>query len=104
MILQALMFIASAGALAAYVCRLDALSWRKHRATWMIAHLTHAATSAWVMTEAAQDRVTWFGGFLLFCALFWLAISFRSWRHGPPAYAFRPGHAPVRVRRVWFEA
>jgi len=80
-------FIASAATLAAYVCRLDALSWRIHRPAVIAAHMLPAVVCAFVMTEAAQGLGCWWHLAAIGAAAGWLVGTFRDWRNGPPGYA-----------------
>ncbi len=81
--------IISVIALGAYVCRLDALSWRRHRFELVAGHLAGACSCAWVLVEAAQNSAGWPEAALMVLPVGWLFASFAKWRHGPPVCAGR---------------
>jgi hypothetical protein len=85
------LFVSSAATLGAYVCRLDVLTWRRHRASVIVWHIVGATGCAWVMTQAGQGASG--AGCLvpLAAAITWLATSYHDWRNGPPPYAFKRG-------------
>jgi hypothetical protein len=94
--MNAVLFIAAAIALGAYVCRLDALHWRQHRISVVLIHLLQACSCAWVITQAAQGLATWEHASITATALGWLWVTFWSWRNGPPAHALRRAYISVR--------
>lgn len=89
MIFDAMLFVAAASALAAYVCRLDALSWVRHRAPYIVAHLAGGMVCAWVVFKAGAGEAGPACIVPLAAAVAGLAMTFRAWRNGPPAYTLR---------------
>lgn len=81
---------------AAYVCRVDALSWRAHPVL-MAAHTAGALPAVWVLAVAAQggDGLVLVGALGASVAL--LVVLYRRMPgHEPPA---PPAAAPVPVRQ-----
>lgn len=71
---------------AAYVCRLDALSWRTAKPTAVGFHLAALLYLAGCGTTALSGQPLgheWLG--MAVCGL-WLVQSWPTWRHGPPAH------------------
>lgn len=69
---------------AAYVCRLDALSWRTAKPTAVAFHLAALLYLAGCATTAMGGRelgFEWLG--MAMCGL-WLVQSWPTWRNGPP--------------------
>lgn len=87
--MNAVLFIASLAALAAYVCRLDALSWARHKASFIALHLLGAGCCAWALTQAAEGIATAGCALAVGMAACWLWVSFFSWRDGPPQHIER---------------
>lgn len=79
------LMIASLAALAAYVCRLDALTWREHRPLAVLIHIAGAAACTWVLFEAIGGRARPVDALALVAPVAWIAMSYARWRHGPPA-------------------
>lgn len=87
--MNAVLFIAAMVALAAYVCRIDTLSWGRHRASVIVLHLAGAGCCAWALTQAAEGVATVGCVLALIMAASWLWVSFWSWRSGPPRHVER---------------
>lgn len=87
--MNAVLFIASVVGLAAYVCRIDSLSWRKHRASVIVLHLAGAGCCAWALTQAAEGLATVGCALALAMAGCWLWVSWFNWRYGPPRHTER---------------
>lgn len=71
---------------AAYVCRLDALSWRTARPLVVAYHLTALLYLAGCATAALTGRDLGFEWLGMLLCLLWLWQSWPTWRHGPPAH------------------
>ena len=82
--IDVLVFISACGAVLAYLCRLDALQWGKHRADIILMHM------AWAGACAAAASHAWVGdaGLIDVCSvsgsLLWIFISYGTWRASVP--------------------
>lgn len=84
-----LLFSMATATLGAYICRLDALTWRRHRPVFVVMHLIQAWGCIWVMSEAVRGMSDP-GLFLVVgSAASWIVISYTAWRNGPPSHAWR---------------
>lgn len=90
-----ILVIVSLAALAAYVCRLDALHWSQHKASFIVLHIAGASSCAWVLTQAAAGNGTIGCGLSLGMSVAWLWVSFWSWRDGVPKHAWRDSRQPT---------
>ena len=82
--------------LAAYVCRLDALQWRTHRASIILLHLLGGASAAWGLVQAADGAATAGCWLAVGFAASWLWVSWFSWSAGVPAHFRRERYASPR--------
>lgn len=81
--------LAAAASLFGYVCRMDALHFREHRASVVLLHLGLAVLclfgllSAWEQETDIRDVVG------VCVSGLWLLISAHSWANGVPSYFLR---------------
>ena len=79
----------SMSAAPAYICRMDALRFRVHRAAVVLFHgllfvgSMGAGYQAWIGTVGISEVC------MVSTALLWIAVSLPSWRGGPPAHALK---------------
>lgn len=85
-----LMMAASAAVVFGYICRLDALQFKTHRAPVVFFHIAlmvcaaSAGVAAYVGDIGVQEVAGLVGSGL------WLSISLTSWRNGPPSHVTKP--------------
>ena len=87
--MNSIILIASVIALGAYVCRLDALSWREHRPLVVLVHLAGGIGCLWSGYRAFEHESGMLDAVVLGTAIAWLWISFHTWRAGPPWWAHK---------------
>jgi hypothetical protein len=92
-VLNAGVFAAACMSVAAFMCRLDALRYRHHRAAVILLHACLGAASAaaghraWLEEAGLLELATVAG------SLLWIVISWPDWRNGVPEQ-FHSGPVP----------
>lgn len=72
---DAVVVVLSAAVVAAYVCRVDRLSWRWH--PWqMLVHVLGGVAAAWVLAAAGEGRAQAWHAVALVCAAALLVVTY----------------------------
>lgn len=81
--------VSAIAALAALICRIDAMTWRTTSGPVIGMHLGLAIACIWAIGETFEHRLTPGAAGAVIASLCWLWVSYPTWAKGPPAHAER---------------